>query len=151
MKSEAVTPREYLNSLPPERKIAVEKIRSAILQNIPEGFSEEMNYGMLGYVVPHSQYPPGYHCDAKQPLPFMNVASQKNFIGVYHMGIYADKEFLTWFQTEYKNRTGKKPDMGKSCIRFKKTEEIPFQLLGELASKMSVREWIDLYEKQFRK
>jgi hypothetical protein len=110
-----------------------------------------MSYGMIGYVVPHSIYPAGYHCDTKLPLPFLNLASQKSHIAVYHMGIYADPELLNWFQSAYAAEVKGKLDMGKSCIRFKKPELIPYGLFAELASKMSVQDWISLYEKNYKK
>jgi hypothetical protein len=151
MYSKAVTAKEYIDALPEDRKEAVSKLRAEVLRNIPEGFSEEISYGMLGYVVPHSLYPAGYHCDPKLPLPFMNIASQKNFIAVYHMGVYSDKKLLEWFMTEYPKHTQAKLDMGKSCIRFKKPVHIPFELIGELASKITVKEWIDIYEKAYKR
>lgn len=151
MQSNSKTPQEYVDSLPEDRKIAIEELRKVIKSNLPEGFQEEMSYGMLGYVVPHSIYPKGYHCKPNLPLPFMNIASQKNFIALYHMGIYADNELLNWFVAEYSIQVKTKIDMGKSCIRFKKTEEIPFELIGKLASKMAVSEWISLYENNFIK
>ncbi|WP_153797264.1 DUF1801 domain-containing protein [Foetidibacter luteolus] len=151
MTSTATTVQEYLDALPEDRKKPVEELRKAILENLPKGFKEEMNYGMLGYVVPHSLYPAGYHCDAKQPLPFMNIASQKNFIAVYHMGIYADENLLKWFTEEYSKQSKTKLDMGKSCIRFKKFDTLPYQLIGQLASKLTPAEWIALYEKSFRR
>lgn len=129
----------------------MEKLRSAIKANLPNGFEETMNYGMIGYVVPHSLYPDGYHCDPSLPLPFMNLASQKNFIGVYHMGIYANKEMHDWFVKEYQQRVGKKPDMGKSCIRLKKMEAIPYDLIGELANKTTPEDWIATYETSIKK
>jgi hypothetical protein len=110
-----------------------------------------MNYGMIGYVIPHSLYPSGYHCDPKLPLPFMNIASQKNFVAVYHMGMYADQNLMDWFLDAYKQTSTKKLDMGKSCIRFKKMEDIPFALIGKLASKLTVQQWITLYESAFKK
>ncbi len=110
-----------------------------------------MNYGMIGYVVPHTLYPKGYHCKPTDPLPFMNIASQKNFIAVYHMGLYADPQLLKWFTQEYPKHSTQKLDMGKSCIRFKKPDQIPFKLLGELAAKMTPTQWIQLYEKAFQK
>jgi hypothetical protein len=122
------------------------KLRSTILENLPEGFEEVMSYGMIGYVVPHEIYPPGYHCDNKLPLPFINIASQKHFIALYHMGIYADPELLDWFTTAYAKLITTKVDMGKSCIRFKKSELIPFDLIGELCEKITVKEWINTYE-----
>lgn len=151
MQSTATSPQEYIDSLPDDRKSAISELRKVILQNLPKGFKEEMNYGMLGFVVPHSIYPAGYHCDVKQPLPFMNVANQKNFIAVYHMGIYADKSLLDWFTAEYPKHSKTKLNMGKSCIRFKKPDQIPFDLIGDLAGKMTVQQWIDLYESAFRK
>src|SRR6266516_4054090 len=141
MQSKAQTPEQYLKELPKERQEAMNKLRNEILQNIPEGFREEMSYGMIGYCVPHSLYPPGYHCDPKLPLPFMNIASQKNFIAVYHMGVYADPKLLKWFTDEYAKAGVGKLDMGKSCIRFKKAENIPYKLIGELASKIDPQQW----------
>ncbi|MBA4406835.1 hypothetical protein C0389_06135 [bacterium] len=151
MQSKAKTPREYINSLPQERKQALQKLREVIQKNIPKGFSEEMNYGMLGYVVPHSLYPDGYHCDPKQPLPFMCVASQKNFVAVYHMGLYGSKKLLAWFIKEYPKYSTAKLDMGKGCIRFKKIDQIPYKLIGELASKITPQEWIKAYEKNYKR
>src|SRR5690242_3494138 len=151
MNSRATTVNEYVDGLPEDRKMAVSELRKVILKNLPKGFKEEINYGMIGYVVPHSLYAPGYHCNPKLPLPFMNIASQKNFISLYHMGIYANPELMKWFTEEFAKRSRAILDMGKSCIRFKKPESIPYELIGELAAKMSVREWIELYEKKFKK
>ncbi|MGE0638154.1 MAG: DUF1801 domain-containing protein [Bacteroidia bacterium] len=151
MQSKATTPEEYLQSLPEDRKKAMTELRKVILANLPKGFKEGMGYGMLGYCVPHTLYPDGYHCDPKQPLPFMSVASQKNFIAVYHMGVYSDPELLKWFTEEYAKHSKTKLDMGKSCIRFKKPEQIPFKLIGELASKMTPQQWIDRYESLYKK
>ena len=151
MHSTAKTPAEYVDSLPDERKSVIENIRKTVLDNLPEGFEETMGYGMLGYVVPHSIYPSGYHCDPKTPLPFISVASQKNFIAFYHMGIYADETLLNWFVAEYPKHCKTKLDMGKSCIRFKKMNDIPLELLGQLVAKMSVQDWISLYEKNLKR
>jgi hypothetical protein len=151
MQSKAATPREYIDSLPEDRKKPLSELRKVILKNLPKGFSEVMSYGMLGYVVPHSLYPDGYHCDPKLPLPFMCIASQKNFIALYHMGVYADKALLKWFTTAYAKQSKMKLDMGKSCIRFKKPDDIPLKLIGELASKVTPREWIARYEKELKK
>ncbi len=151
MQSTALTVDEYLKTLPAERVEPMTKLRAAILQNIPKGFSESMGYGMAGYAVPHSTYPAGYHCNPKDPLPFAGFASQKNFIALYHMGIYANPELLNWFIAEYPKHCKSKLDMGKSCIRFKKMDQIPYTLIGELMSKMSVKEWITLYEKQLKR
>ena len=146
MKFEANTIDEYLNAIPEERQAPMRKLHQTILEHLPEGFEPCISYGMIGYVVPDSMYPDGYHCDPKLPLPFMNIASQKNFIGLYHMGIYANPELLQWFQSEYPKYVKTKLDMGKSCIRLKKPEQIPFELIGELASKMTPQNWIDRYE-----
>ena len=151
MQSKATTPEQYLSELPEDRKEAMLKLRNAIKENLPQGFEEVLSYGMLGYVVPHSIYPSGYHCDPKLPLPFINLASQKNFIALYHMGIYANKNLESWFVSEYPKHVKTKLDMGKSCIRFKKMEDIPFDFIGELAAKVSVEDWISIYEKAFRK
>ncbi len=150
MQSKAATPEEYFNSLPEERKKAMTELRKEILKNLPKGFKETMSYGMVGYVVPHSIYPAGYHCDPKLPLPFINIASQKNFIAVYHMGVYSDPKLLKWFTEEFARQSKTKLDMGKSCIRFKKPEQIPFKLMGELASKMTPKQWIEKYESAFK-
>lgn len=151
MQSEARTVNEYFEVLPEDRKDAMIRLRKVILDNLPSGFSEQMSYGMVGYVVPHSIYPPGYHCDPKLPLPFVNIASQKNFIAVYHMGIYADKKILDWFISEYPKYSSSKLDMGKSCIRFKKPEQIPYELLGQLMKKISPEFWIKTYGEVYKR
>jgi uncharacterized protein YdhG (YjbR/CyaY superfamily) len=151
MTSEAKTPAQYIKELPEDRKEAVSELRNIILKNIPEGFKEVMSYGMLGYVVPHEIYPAGYHCNPKLPLPFVAIASQKNFIAFYHMGIYANPKLLKWFVDEYPKHSKAKLDMGKSCIRFKKPEQIPFKLIGELIKKVTVKDWIACYEKNLKK
>ena len=147
MQSKATTVEDYMNELPKERQEAMTKLRKEIKKNLPKGFREGMGYGMMGYSVPHSLYPPGYHCDPKLPLPFIGIGSQKNFIAVYHMGVYADPKLLKWFKDEYAKAGVGKLDMGKSCIRFKKPENIPYKLIGELASKMTPQQWIEKYEK----
>ena len=146
MKIEANTPEEYLDKLPPDRKEAMQKLRHVILENLPHGFEEQMSYGMIGYVVPKSIYPKGYHTDPSLPLPFLNIASQKNFIALYHMGIYADEKLLKWFKEQYAEQSPVKLDMGKSCVRFKKMHLIPYSLLGELVRKMTTEDWIGIYE-----
>lgn len=151
MQSKATTPQDYLNELPSDRKAAVEKLRNTILDNLPEGFTEGMGYGMLCYSVPHSIYPKGYHCDPKLPLPLMSVASQKNFVALYNMAIYANKELFDWFVSEYAKHCKSKLDMGKSCIRFKKMDDIPYELIAELTRKVTVQNWIDTYEKAFKR
>ena len=149
MTSAAKTVEEYMNNLPEDRKKAMELLRNTILKNVPKGFEEGMNYGMIGYYVPHSIYPNGYHCKPADPLPFITFASQKNSINFYHMGMYANKELYDWFVAEYPKHSTRKLDMGKSCIRFNKFDEIPFKLLGELVTKISVAEWIATYEAAF--
>ncbi|WP_320814731.1 DUF1801 domain-containing protein [Flavobacterium sp.] len=151
MTSTAQSPTEYLIEVPEERKSALNLLRKTILDNLPNGFEEGVSYGMIGYYVPHSIYPKGYHCDTKLPLPFMSFASQKNSINFYHMGIYANKELYDWFVLEYPKYSKKKLDIGKSCMRFKKAEDIPFQLIGELVKKISVQDWIKTYETAFKK
>jgi hypothetical protein len=141
---------DYIKSVPKERVPAFQQLRAVILSNLPNGFEECTSYGMIGYVVPHSIYPKGYHCDPKLPLPFVSIANQKNFMALYHMGMYADKNLLDWFVTEYPKHCKKKLDMGKSCVRFKYLDDIPFKLIGELMKKMSVKEWTTIYEKQFK-
>ena len=151
MQSAAEDPKEYLNSLPEERKEVVEKLREVLVQNLPEGFEEGMGYGMLSYHVPHSLYPPGYHVDPSVPLPFINLASQKNYVALYHMGLYSKPELLEWFTNEYPKHSKRKLDMGKSCIRFKKMDDIPYDLIAELATKMTPEEWISTYENVLEK
>lgn len=151
MKIQANSPAEYLEKLPAERQAAMSRLRQTILDHLPEGFAEMMNYGMIGYVVPHSTYPDGYHCDPKLPLPFISIASQKNFVALYHMGIYANPELMKWFVEEYPKHCSRKLDMGKSCIRFKKIEEIPYELIGQLVEKMSPEAWIDIYETHLKR
>jgi uncharacterized protein YdhG (YjbR/CyaY superfamily) len=151
MTSKATSVDQYINEAPDDRRAALQQLRTIILENLPEGFQEEISYGMIGYVVPHSIYPKGYHCSPELPLPFMSFASQKNSINFYHMGIYAKPELYDWFVAEYPKHSKQKLDIGKSCLRFKKPENIPFELIGELAKKMSVSEWIETYEKAFNK
>ena len=151
MQSKALTPSDYIAELPEDRKKVMEQLRKTIMENLPEGFQEGMGYGMLGYAVPHSIYPKGYHCNPKDPLPFMGLASQKNFIAFYHMGVYADKNLYDWFVAEYAKRCKYKLDMGKSCVRFKKMDDIPYDLIAELVQKISVQDWIALYESAFKK
>lgn len=150
MQSKAKTVNQYIESLNDERQLAISSIRKVILKNIPKGFSEVMGYGMVGYVVPHSIYPNGYHCDPKLPLPFFDIASQKNYISIYHLGLYNGK-LLDWFTNQWKIKSNKKLNMGKCCIRFKKLEDIPLDLIGELVSKISVEDWIKTYEKEIKK
>jgi hypothetical protein len=151
MQSNALTPEEYIISLPIDRQPAIIALRNTILAHIPKGFTERMIYGMIGYVVPHTVYPAGYYSNPKDPLPFMNIASQKNFVAVYHMGLYADEKLVKWFADEYAKVCKRKLDMGKGCIRLKKMDEIPVELVGELAGKITMKEWIAIYEKNFKK
>lgn len=146
----ANTVEEYIQSLPEERKEPFSKLREIIKKNLPKGFEETIQYKMIGYVVPKKTYPAGYYVTPEFALPFLHIASQKNGFALYHMGIYADQKLLKWFQTEYPKHSKTKLDMGKSCIRFKKIEEIPWKLIGELVSKMSPKDWITLYEKNLK-
>lgn len=146
MRSDANTPEEYVATLPEERLGPFKRLREIILKNLPAGFEETMAYGMIGYVVPHSIYPEGYHCDPKQALPFMSLASQKNYIAVYHSGIYADPNLYDWFTQAYARESAYKLDMGKSCIRFKRMDDIPYALIGELSRKLTVEDYIAMYE-----
>ena len=141
----------YINQLPEERKPAMEKLLDLLKENLPTGFELQMQYSMPSYVVPHTIFPSGYHCNPKEPLPFISIASQKNFIAVYHMGLYANLELYNWFVSEYPKYSKYKLDMGKSCIRFKRMDDIPYELLGQLFQKMSVQDWIDIYQENLIK
>ena len=151
MKIDAKDVNDYFDKVPEERKDVMNKIRKIINNNLPEGFKECLNYNMPAWVIPHDIYPDGYHCTPKLPLPFMNIASQKNFIGLYHMGIYANSNLLKWFQEEYSKQCKYKIDMGKSCIRMKKMDDIPYSLIKELCKKMTPQDWIKLYENNYKK
>ncbi|GEN77115.1 DUF1801 domain-containing protein [Chryseobacterium hagamense] len=142
---------DYLSRIPGNRQEIFRKIFDAINDNLPDGFCQGMSYGMIGWAVPLETYPAGYHCTPGLPLPFISLASQKNFIALYHMGMYAKPELLDWFVTAYPKYSKRKPDMGKSCIRFKKMDDIPLELLAELSKKMTVEEWIDIYETNLKK
>lgn len=146
MTSKAATPAEYISELPPDRKEAMQRLREILLKKLPKGFEERMGYGMINYVVPHSLYPPGYHCDPKQPLGYMAIASQKNYIALYLSCLYSCASLHEWFVAEYPKHTKAKLDMGKSCVRFKKPSDIPFELVAELATKMTPQQWIAAYE-----
>ena len=148
----AVTTEDYIAQInDTDKKAAIVRLREIINQNIPDGFEEGILYNMIGYYIPHSLYPAGYHCDPKIPLPFINIAAQKNFVAIYHMGIYADPELLQWFTDEHQKRSPYKLDMGKSCIRYKNAEKIPYDLITELIQKVTPADWIVLYEKNYKK
>lgn len=151
MPSNITTVKQYIDQLPDDRKVIIQHLRQILSENLPTGFEEVLSYGMIGYVVPHSIYPHGYHCNPKLPLPFIALASQKNFIAIYHMGIYADKMLYDWFVAQYPKYTTKKLDIGKSCLRFKKMDDIPFELIKLLVKKMTPQQWIALYESQFKR
>lgn len=151
MKTPDTTIDEILANLPDDRKEAFTKLHQTIVSNLPEGFEPGISYGMLGYVIPHHLYPAGYHCKPSEPLPFASLASQKNSISFYHMGIYMDPALMEWFVAEYPKHSKQKLDMGKSCIRFKKAEHIPYDLLGQLMQKMTAAQWIALYERNLKK
>ncbi len=150
MESKILTIEEYIQNVSEGRKLYFEKLRKTIQDNIPEGFVEEISYWMLWYVVPHSLYPDGYHCSPELPLPFISIANQKWFIALYHMWIYADEKLLDWFVTEYKKHSKYKLDMWKSCIRFKRMDDIPYELIWDLVKKMSVKKRIEIYEWAFK-
>ena len=147
----AHSPEDYISQVPEERQSTLKKLRKTINDNLPKGFQEGISYGMIGYVVPHSTYPDGYHCSPELPVPFMSFASQKNSINLYHNGIYSKPELHDWFVAEYPNQCKSKLDMGKSCIRFKKIEDIPYDLIADLCTKMTVEEYIDIYETILKK
>lgn len=147
MQSKAATVAEYLKDLPEDRRTAIAAVRQLILDNLPAGFEECMNCGMIGYVVPHSIYPAGYHCNPMEPLPFANLASQKNHMALYLMSVYGP--LANWFQTEWK-KTGKRLDMGKSCIRFKKLDDLPLDLIARTIAKVSVPDYIAYCERMTR-
>ena len=151
MKAQGNTVEEILRQLPEDRIVPFNRLHEVIVKNLPEGFEPAMSYGGLGYVIPHKLYPAGYHCKPEEPLPFAGIASQKGSINLYHMGVYAQPDLYNWFVNEYPNHSKQKLDMGKSCIRFKKIHEIPLDLIGELITKMTVAQWIQLYEAQILK
>lgn len=146
MISPASTPDEYISLLPPERQEVIQRMREVIRGHIPSDFEETVQYGILGWAVPLSIYPAGYHTTG-EPLPFLGIAAQKNFYALYHMGLYEGEDLLEWFQSEYEQRMGRKLDAGKSCLRFKKPEHVPYELIGELAEKISATDFARSYAK----
>jgi hypothetical protein len=150
MQSKAATVAEYLGELPADRREALMAVREVILKNLDEKFEEGMTYGMIGYYVPHSVYPPGYHCDPKMPLPFAGLASQKNHMSVYLMCVYGESGPLQEFQESWA-KTGKKLDMGKSCIRFKKVSDLALDVIAQTIKPITAEKWIAYYEKAFKK
>jgi uncharacterized protein YdhG (YjbR/CyaY superfamily) len=145
MQSKAKTVKQYLAELPPDRRAAISAIRDVILKNLDEGYEEGINYGAIGYSVPHRVYPPGYHCDPKLPLPFAGLGSQKNYLSMGFMPMYSDPAEMKWFVDAWK-RSGKKLDMGKVCIRFKKLEDVPLDVVGEAVRRVPAAKWIQIYE-----
>jgi hypothetical protein len=150
VRSSAVTATQYVAALPAERQVVIKKLRLILKKNLPKGFSETMAYGMIGYVVSHRLYPAGYHCDPKQPLPFINLASQKQHVALYHMGLY-EGPLLEWFKREWPRHTTAKLDLGKCCLRFKNLDQIPYALIGKLATKVTPAAWIKIYEKAVKR
>ncbi|MCI2229435.1 DUF1801 domain-containing protein [Polaribacter sp. MSW13] len=142
--------KEYIAQAPKERQFFLKKLQKTIKNSLPKDFEEGIKYGMIGYYVPHSIYPKGYHCNPSEALPFMSFASQKNTINLYSSAIYAIPEINNWFINEYTKHSTRKLDMGKSCIRFKKLEDIPFDLIAELCKKITVKEWISIYESSIK-
>ncbi|MGC4018976.1 MAG: DUF1801 domain-containing protein [Muricomes sp.] len=151
MTNVADTPETYILHLAEEKRQAVELLRKTIKENLPPGFEETMQYGMIGYAIPHSLYPAGYHVNPKEPVPFIALAAQKNYIALYHMGLYAFPDILEWFKTQYSKQVKTKLDMGKSCIRFKKPDMIPYELIGELCQRITPQEYIAKYEMTVKK
>lgn len=151
MQYKSDSPDDYISQCPEDRQSTLKKIRKTINDNLPKGFEEGIQYGMIGYYVPHAIYPNGYHCTPEIPLPFMSFASQKNSVNLYHMGLYSKKELYDWFVAEYPKHCKRKLDIGKSCVRFKNMDDIPFELIGQLTSKMGSEEWIDIYETNLSK
>jgi len=149
MTSNATTVEEYLAALPEERRAALSAVREVILANLPEGYEETMQYGMIGYVVPHRLYPAGYHCDPKQPLPFAGLASQKNYMALYLMCVYGDRSTAEWFQNAWA-ASGKKLDMGKSCLRFRRLDDVPLNVIGQAIARIPAQAFIEGYEKALR-
>jgi len=145
MKSEATTVKAYLAELPPDRRKAIAAVRAVMLKNLPKGYEEGIQYGMIGYYVPHSVYPPGYHCDPKQPLPFAGLASQKNHMAIYLMCVYSDPKQEAWFRKAWA-KTGKKLDMGKSCVRFRKIEDVALEVIGEVIRRVPAKKFIACFE-----
>jgi Domain of unknown function (DU1801) len=146
-----MTIQNHIDQIPDDRKPHFLKLRQTILENLPTGFEEQMSYGMIGYVVPFSIYPKGYHCNTSLPLPIINIDNKKNFIVMHHLGLYGNPKLLDWFVTEYSKHCTHKLDMGKGCVRFKKFTEIPFDLIAQLIQKVSVADWISNYEASFLK
>lgn len=145
MISKAKTVKEYLSSLPADRRAALSAVRAVIRKNLDKGYKEGLQYGAIGYYVPHSVYPAGYHCDPKQPLPFVGLGSQKNHMSFGIMTLYLDPEADAWFRREWA-KTGKKLDMGKVCIRFRKLEDLPLELIGRAIARVPVADCVALYE-----
>lgn len=151
MKASGTTVEEILENIPEDRKEAFQRLHEVIVSHLPRGFEPGISYGGLGYVVPHTLYPNGYHCKPSEPLPFAGIASQKNSINFYHMGMYSKPELYDWFVSEFPKHSKQKLDIGKSCVRFKKADDIPFELIGALMTQMSMEEWISLYETRLKK
>ncbi len=145
MQSKAKTVAQYLSALPKDRREVMKAVRAVVLKNLPKGYVESMQYGAIGYFVPHSIYPPGYHCDPKQPLPFAGLASQKNHMAIYLMCIYNDSGHDAWFRDAWA-KTGKKLDMGKSCVRFKKLDDVALNVIGQVIRRVPVKKFIEFYE-----
>ena len=143
--------KDYINLLESDRGEIVTQLINVIEQNIPKGFEKVMNYGMPSFVVPHSIYPNGYHCDKTLPLPFIGVSNLKSSISLHHMGLYANSELLNWFRSEHPKHSKTKLDMGKGCIKFKNFNEIPYKLIGILSERMTVKNWIDTYEQNIKR
>ena len=145
--SDSITVQEYVENLPDDQKRTVSEIRKAINKNLPKGFKESIGMGMIVWSVPHSSYPAGYHCNPSKPLMLMGLSATKSGVSLHHMGLYGSTSLLKWFQSEWTGHTAKKLDMGKACIRFKKPEDVPLDLIGELSTKLTPQRWVEQYEK----
>lgn len=150
MNHDAKTVEEYLNNLTDERRRVVGRLRDFIIEALPNGFEEKLVYGMITYVVPKSIYPNGYRANPKQPLPFLSLAAQKNHIAIYHMAIYSQPDLLAWYKAEYSRLDIGRPDLGKSCLRFKNLEKIPYGLIGELCRKVTPEQFVEIYEQALK-
>lgn len=143
-------PDVWIATLPEDRREAVTQLRDTFNAHLPTGYEERVGGGMLHWVVPHSTYPAGYHCHPEDPLPFISLANRKNYVALYHMGLYTHPEVLQWFRAAYPNHARTKLDMGKSCVRFKKMNDLPLELMAELAGKFTPAQWIALYEEKVK-
>ena len=151
MQSTATTVQAYLDALPAERRVIIDAVHNVIRANLDPAYAEVMQYGMMSWVIPHSVHPPGYHCNPKEPVPFAALASQKNYVSLYLMGLYVgcketeETEELAWFQNAWAASGKKKLDMGKACVRFKKLDDTPLDVIGEAIRRMPAQRYLSTY------